>query len=195
MLLVGVDAGVGRRTFLTDTMIVVSLDPVAGTVSMLSIPRDMVDVPLPDGTVFPAKINGLVSWARHNPGQFPGADGRGYDVLMGALGTLLDVRIDLYAQVTLGGFVSVVDRLGGVDVNVRRAFCDPRLPRVRLPERLLDHGRPAPPGRPGSAGVCACPQGIGRIGLHPCRPPAGDPVRDPRRHRPRPVPPGPGRVA
>lgn len=125
VLVLGVDAGVGRRTFLTDTMIVVSLDTVAGAVSMLSIPRDMVDVPLPDGTVFPAKINGLVSWARHNPSQFPGADGQGYDVLMGALGTLLDIRIDLYAQVTLGGFVSVVDRLGGVDVNVRRAFCDP----------------------------------------------------------------------
>lgn len=125
VLVLGVDAGVGRRTFLTDTMIVVSLDPVGGTVSMLSIPRDMVDVPLPDGTIFPAKINGLVSWARHNPSQFPGADGQGYDVLMGAIGTLLDLRIDLYAQVSLGGFVNVVDRLGGVDVNVRRALCAP----------------------------------------------------------------------
>jgi anionic cell wall polymer biosynthesis LytR-Cps2A-Psr (LCP) family protein len=44
---------------------------------------------------------------------------------MGAIGTLLDLPIDMYAQVTLGGFVNVVDRLGGVDVNVRRAFCDP----------------------------------------------------------------------
>ncbi|MBF8289381.1 MAG: Cell envelope-related function transcriptional attenuator common-like protein [Chloroflexi bacterium] len=125
VLIIGVDAGVGRRTFLTDTMIVVSLDPVAGTVSMLSVPRDMVDVPLPDGTVFPAKINSLVSWARHNPSEFPGSDGEGYDVLMGAIGTLLELRIDLYAQVSLGGFVSVIDRLDGVDVNVRRAFCDP----------------------------------------------------------------------
>ena len=36
-------------TYLTDTMIVVSLDPVTETVSMVSIPRDMVDVPLADG--------------------------------------------------------------------------------------------------------------------------------------------------
>lgn len=125
VLIIGVDAGVGRRTFLTDTMIVASLDPVGGTVSLLSIPRDMVDVPLPDGKTFPAKINSLVSWARNNPDRFPGADGQGYDVLMGALGTLLGIRIDLYAQVSLGGFVNVIDRLGGVDVNVRRAFCDP----------------------------------------------------------------------
>jgi LCP family protein required for cell wall assembly len=125
VLVIGVDAGVGRRTFLTDTMIVVSLDPIARTVSMLSVPRDMVDVPLPDGTVFGPKVNSLVSWARLHPDQFPGADGRGYDVLMGAIGTLLNLQIDMYAQVNLGGFVRVVDTLGGVDVNVARPLCDP----------------------------------------------------------------------
>ena len=41
--------GSGRNTYLTDTMIVVSLDRSNRTVSMLSIPRDMVDVPMPDG--------------------------------------------------------------------------------------------------------------------------------------------------
>jgi hypothetical protein len=34
-----------------------SLDLVAGAVSMVSIPRDMVDVPLPDGSRFSDKIN------------------------------------------------------------------------------------------------------------------------------------------
>lgn len=125
-LIVGVDAGVGRNTYLTDTMIVVSLDPVAGTVSMISIPRDMVDVPLGDGRKFRGKVNGLVSYARRNPGQFPGSDGTGFDVLMDGLGTLLQVDITYYATVNLGGFVSVVNRLGGVDVNVERAFCDPK---------------------------------------------------------------------
>ncbi|HEX7347769.1 MAG TPA: DUF6677 family protein, partial [Candidatus Limnocylindrales bacterium] len=86
VLLVGVDAGVGRNTYLTDTMIVASLDPVTETVSMVSVPRDMVDVPLPDGRKFRGKINGLVSYARHHPRQFPGQDGTGFDVLRGALG-------------------------------------------------------------------------------------------------------------
>ena len=88
-LIIGVDAGVGRNTYLTDTMIVVSLDPTTETVSMVSIPRDMVDVPLADGRSFRGKINGLVSYARHHPKQFPGSDGTGFDVLKGALGTLL----------------------------------------------------------------------------------------------------------
>jgi polyisoprenyl-teichoic acid--peptidoglycan teichoic acid transferase len=125
VLIIGVDSGIGRNTFLTDTMIVVSLDPVAETVSMISIPRDMVDVPLPDGRTFSGKINGLVSFARHHQGTFPGSNGDGYDVLMGALGTLLDLQVDHYAQVNLGGFVRVVDTLGGVDVNVEDSFCDP----------------------------------------------------------------------
>ena len=124
-LIIGVDSGVGRNTYLTDTMIVVSLDPVTRTVSMISIPRDMVDVPMPDGRLYRDKINSLVSYARRHTAQFPGSDGTGFDVLMSALGTLLNTKIDYYAKVDLGGFVRVVDTLGGVDVNVARAFCDP----------------------------------------------------------------------
>ncbi len=124
-LVVGVDAGVGRRTYSTDTMIVVSLDPATSTVSMVSVPRDMVDVPLADGRKYSAKINGLVSYARHHPKQFPGSDGTGFDVLRGALGKLLGLDIPYYAVVNLGGFVSIVNTLGGVDVNVAHAFCDP----------------------------------------------------------------------
>jgi LCP family protein required for cell wall assembly len=124
-LLIGVDSGVGRRTYLTDTMIVVSLDLTTKTVSMLSIPRDMVDVPLPDGRTYRDKVNSLVSYARRNPAAFPGSDGTGFDVLMDALSSLLNVPIDYYAKVDLGGFVRVVDTLGGVEVDVARSFCDP----------------------------------------------------------------------
>ncbi len=113
-LIVGVDSGIGRSTYLTDTMIVVSLDPVAETVSLISIPRDMVDVPLGDGRKFRGKINSLVSYARGNPRQFPGSNGTGFDVLRDALGTLLREPIQYYAKVDLGGFVRVVDTLGGV---------------------------------------------------------------------------------
>jgi polyisoprenyl-teichoic acid--peptidoglycan teichoic acid transferase len=125
VLLLGVDSGVDRNTALTDTMIVASLDPVGKTVSMISIPRDMVNVPLPDGRQYKEKINGLDAFARHNPKQFPGSNGTGHDVLMAALGTLLHVQINYYAAVNLQGFVNVVNRLGGVDVNVAHGFCDP----------------------------------------------------------------------
>ncbi len=125
VLLVGLDSGVGRNTANTDTMIVASLDPVTETVSMVSIPRDMVDVPLPDGTIYKPKLNSLYSDAHHHPSKFPGADGSGWDVLMAATGTLLGLKIDYYATVALGGFVRVVNLVGGVDVNVIRGMCDP----------------------------------------------------------------------
>ena len=160
-LIVGVDAGVGRNTYLTDTMIVVSLDPVSKTVSMISIPRDMVDVPFADGRKFRGKINSLVSYARNHPRQFPGSNGKGFDVLMNALGTLLQEPIQYYATVNLGGFVTVVNTLGGVNVNVAHGFCDSALQRVRLRERLLDHGRPPPPQRQPGPRLCARPQARG----------------------------------
>jgi LCP family protein required for cell wall assembly len=106
-------------------MIVVSLDPTTETASMVSIPRDLVDVPLPNGKRFSGKINGLVSYARRHKAQFPGSNGQGVDVLMAALGELLKVKIDYYALVNLGGFIPVVDKLGGVDVHVDNSFCDP----------------------------------------------------------------------
>jgi LCP family protein required for cell wall assembly len=125
VVLLGVDSGPGRAEFLTDTMIVASLDPIAGTVSMVSVPRDMVDVPLPDGRVFRPKINGLVSYANRYPKKFPGATS-GEAVLAAALGKLLNVRVDGWAEVNLPGFVRVIDSIGGVDVTVRNALCDAR---------------------------------------------------------------------
>ena len=125
VLLIGIDSGVGRNTAATDTMIVASLDPVGRTVSMVSVPRDLVDAPLPKGKTFSAKLNGLVAWVRWHPDQFPGYNGHGQAVLAYSLGKMLGVHIDYYAQVDLGGFVQAVDAVGGVDVNVDHAMCDP----------------------------------------------------------------------
>ena len=126
VLLLGVDSGVGRSTASTDTMIVASLDPVAKTVSMVSVPRDMVNAPLPKGGTFSAKINGLVAYVRWHPDQFPGYNGRGQAVLAYSLGKILGVHIDYYAQVDLGGFVQTVNAVGGVDVSVDHSLCDAR---------------------------------------------------------------------
>jgi polyisoprenyl-teichoic acid--peptidoglycan teichoic acid transferase len=125
MLLIGMDSGPNRGEALTDTMIVASLDPLAGVVSMVSVPRDMVDVPLPDGRTFRPKLNSLVSYVHLYPSKFKGA-ASGEAVLAAALGELLNVHIDAWAEVNLPGFVRVVDSIGGVDVTVRNALCDPR---------------------------------------------------------------------
>ena len=64
ILLIGADQRPGDGTFNTDTLIVVSIDPVSKQVAMFSLPRDTVDVPVPPGparqvfgSVYRNKIN------------------------------------------------------------------------------------------------------------------------------------------
>ena len=47
ILLIGSDKREGDRSYNTDTLIVVSIDPVTKQVAMFSLPRDTVDVPDP----------------------------------------------------------------------------------------------------------------------------------------------------
>jgi LCP family protein required for cell wall assembly len=123
VLLVGLDAAPGRTAVLTDTIMVVSLDPIGKTVTMVSIPRDMVDVPLANGDVFAPKINSLYGWAERHPDDFPGG---GMAALQGAIGALLGIEIHYRAEADLAGFVKMVDAVGGVDIDVKRPLDDPK---------------------------------------------------------------------
>jgi len=127
VLLVGVDSAPGRTEALTDSMIVVSLDPVGRTVSMVSIPRDLAGVPLGNGNVFGPKINSLLSWADAHPADFPHG---GVHTLEEAVGALLGIPIHYYAKVDLAGFAAMVDAVGGVDIHVTKALDDPHYPRL-----------------------------------------------------------------
>ncbi len=121
VLLLGVDKLPWRTATLTDAMMVVSMDPVGKTVSILSLPRDLINVPLGDGDVFGPKLNSLVSYADRHPDEFP--DG-GIAALQKAVGALLDTKIDYYARVDFYGFVDIVDAVGGVDIKVTDGFSD-----------------------------------------------------------------------
>lgn len=121
VLLVGIDAAADRDHALTDSLIVVSLDPVGKSVSMASLPRDLVNVPLGDGRTFAPKLNALLSYATTHPKDFPKG---GMRTLENAVGTLLGIPIHYYATVDLAGFAKMVDAVGGVDVDVRTRLED-----------------------------------------------------------------------
>ena len=123
LLVVGLDDAPGRSESLTDSLMVVSVDPVGRTVSLVSVPRDIVRVPLGNGSVYGPKLNSLLSYAGTHPEQFPQG---GMRALEDAVGALLGIRIDNYAQLDLVGFARLVDAVGGIDVNVRKGFVDPR---------------------------------------------------------------------
>jgi LCP family protein required for cell wall assembly len=122
VLLVGVDAVADRQATLTDTMMVASLDPVGRTVSLLSVPRDLVNTPLGNGNVFGPKLNSLLGYADRHPDEFPQG---GMRALEDAIGALLDIPIHYYARLDFGGFITMVDAVGGVDVTVAKGFEDP----------------------------------------------------------------------
>ena len=138
ILLIGADGGRrGSSTYLTDTMIVVSVDPGTGRVAFISLPRDTAGVPLPAGwdarrvygATFGPKINTLYTTARLQPDLFPGgAAQRGYRALMGALSELYGLEIRYYVAVDLRGFRGAVNALGGIAVDIRTPLKDSAYP-------------------------------------------------------------------
>jgi LCP family protein required for cell wall assembly len=121
MLLVGADTMGNRTSFNTDSMIIVSWDRIGGYVSTVSIPRDLVNVPIGNGDVYGPKINSLWSHAVRNPKKFP--EGPAV-ALSSALGTMFNVKIDATAVVVIPTFVKIIDQLGGVDLTIRRTILD-----------------------------------------------------------------------
>ncbi|HET9345140.1 MAG TPA: LCP family protein [Candidatus Limnocylindrales bacterium] len=123
VLLTGIDAASNRSHSLTDTMLVVSVDPALNQVAMISFPRDIANFELWDGRVFKGKINSLMATARSNPELYP--DGP-LPTLQRELGYLLGVPIHYYAAVDLEGFSRMIDIVGGVTVDNPRLIDDPR---------------------------------------------------------------------
>ena len=115
ILVTGLDRRCGREAYTTDTMIVLSLDPSAGTAAMLTIRRDMWGVPLADGRTYDAKINSLLSVAERYPQYYPQGP---VETLKGSVGALLDTPIHYFAGIDLAGFSDAIDAFGGVGVQV-----------------------------------------------------------------------------
>jgi LCP family protein required for cell wall assembly len=122
ILLTGIDSSSIRSHALNDTLLVVSVDPTTGQMTMVSFPRDMANLPMPNGKIFTPKINSLESYADRHPGQFPEG---GIAALTNEIGYLLGAKVDYYASVDLEGFSKLIDRVGGVTVDVLQPIDDP----------------------------------------------------------------------
>ncbi len=128
---------VGTNGALTDTLIVVSIDPDTKQVAFIGIPRDTIGFTVPSslgaasryyGGVFPARVNQIFYYARAQPNLFPGDSDRkrGYGALKEMIGATLGLDINYYLQVDMDSFRDVIDTLGGAIVDVQLPVYDSR---------------------------------------------------------------------
>ncbi len=96
----------GKRT---DSIILVHVPAGDGKPALISLPRDSY-LPIPGHGR--NKINAAYSLG-------------GPKLLVETIEQVTDVRIDGYVEIGFGGFASVVDSLGGVDICVAKAMNDP----------------------------------------------------------------------
>ncbi|MBK8905099.1 MAG: LCP family protein [Anaerolineaceae bacterium] len=104
----------------TDTMMVLTIDPVGLSAAMLSLPRDLwVEIPnFGVDRINQANYYGEVY-------EYPGG---GQALAVQTVEALLGVPIDYYVAVNFDAFVEVVDLIGGIDIDVPEAIDDPNYP-------------------------------------------------------------------
>lgn len=113
VLLMGLDFRdweVGDDAPRTDSMILLTIDPLSKTAGMLSIPRDLwVTIPgFEYDRINTAYRNGVIY-------QLPGG---GPALAVETVEQLIGVEIDYYAQIDFNVFVRIIDEIGGLKINI-----------------------------------------------------------------------------
>ena len=115
VLVVGADSNSARRArgedVNTDALMVVSVSADKSRIAIMSLPRDTVDIPMPDGSIYHGKVNGI-------------AQRLGIAALRGAMATLIGQPIDAYIRIDMDDFAWMVDAVGGIDVEVETRISD-----------------------------------------------------------------------
>ncbi len=102
-------SSVGRRT---DTMMLLHIPDTGDRPTLVSLPRDSY-VPI-DGHGS-GKLNAAYAYQDGGP-----------KLLAKTVEKVTGLRIDHYMEIGFGGFVGIVDAIGGVEINVKQAIKDPK---------------------------------------------------------------------
>lgn len=133
-LLMGYGGGSHEGGLLTDSIMVVRIEPRNRNITMISVPRDLwVSMPISPEATMEAKVNAayaIGSDDKKYPNkevQYTGKAGGG-EMAKEVIGKVVGFKIDHFAALDFAGFVKTIDLLGGIDVKVSRAFDDPKYP-------------------------------------------------------------------
>lgn len=111
ILLMGTDTGALGRTFQgrTDSMMVVTINPSTNKTTITSIPRDTaVNIPGYESQS-PAKINAAYAWGQSK-------------TAITTVQKMLNVPIDFYAIINMGGMEKIINEVGGVTLKPTLSF-------------------------------------------------------------------------
>ncbi len=101
--------GAGHEgSLLTDSIIVIHVDTNKKTAALISIPRDL--------------------WVNGNHKINAEASINGFQNEGGVIKNVTGLPVDYFVSVDFGGFVKLIDNLGGITVNVPKTFDDPYYP-------------------------------------------------------------------
>jgi LCP family protein required for cell wall assembly len=120
ILVLGTDTLPGQEVGRTDVMVLVHLDPDSGRAAMLSFPRDLW-VPIPSQGE--ARINAAYPFgeARIGPGYGP-------VLAKQTVSDLVGLPVDHFVMINFEGFITLIDELDGIVVDVPEPLTDPDFP-------------------------------------------------------------------
>lgn len=100
----------GRDYSRSDTMILLTLDPLSQTAGILSVPRDL-------WVAIPGFKHGKINTAYYLGAAYK-LPGGGPGLAVKTVEQFLGVPINYYAQIDFGAFVQFIDEIGGVKIDV-----------------------------------------------------------------------------
>lgn len=131
ILLLGADSGDDRTGLRPDSINLVSIDADTGVPVMVSLPRNLQNVPFPEDspmrTVYPygyncgseCLLNAVHTAASDRSDLYPKSKDPGLDATLEAVEGVTGLKINYYVLVNMKGFSSLVDATGGVEMDIK----------------------------------------------------------------------------
>lgn len=123
VLVMGIDQRTGETdtAYRTDSMMLLTLDPVGRTAGMLSIPRDLyVEIP-----GFPDRDKITTANFKGDAYKLPGG---GPQLAVDTIELNLGIRVDFYVRINFTAFETLINQIGGIDINSPYEIYDPEYP-------------------------------------------------------------------
>ncbi|CAI9407424.1 LCP family glycopolymer transferase [Aestuariimicrobium sp. T2.26MG-19.2B] len=133
VLLLGGDAGADRTGLRPDSITVASISEQTGRTVLFSLPRNLEDVDFPPSSplhkLYPhgyscpdhsCLLNAVYMLGQDHKDLYPGVADPGVQATKEAVEQTLGLSMNYYAMIDLQGFISLIDAVGGITLDVNK---------------------------------------------------------------------------